>query len=1513
MTRGRRAVSSRSLRAVLVAAATMAIVAGAAAPPPRPAAIPAPQAVQPAPNPPIDESCGVNVTLVLDASGSIESSHAVDDVRNAADAFLDALKNTDSTARVTQFATVSQQLAARTPIDDASLAQGGALRTALDGYYDPKPPRPSSVSFYQYDGSGNAQDSRNYRLNNSLNQYTNWDQGLDQADQGPSELTVFVTDGDPTAFDFNQPGDPFKAGPPPDVAVQTDRSEAAQVTIDRAVDEANQIKTGVTKSRMLAVGVGSALSSSASRNRLVAISGPQVVRDADLANIDSINDVDVALVTDFKDLAGFLRHVVLELCSPSLTIRKLAQSPGSADYQPAPDWDMSVTPTVVPSGTFNWILPNPDAGATVPTKTVSTNAQGFAQFQWEPDPAANDSRALVEETLKPGYVAGRPPQAGVPADQTSDYRCEFKNENGDVRVVTGEFADTANPSFTLDPIGQEIGTCTVWNSYDYQPAIALTKVNAPTELRGDLTPAAKVTSTYHVTNPGNTPLSNIEVTDDRCAPATAVEAGGFNTGDTNKDGRLDVGEDWVFACAHGIRTSPSTNPAGQNRVNTATVTGADPLGTPVTATATDDVTAFNPAISLTKLVNGAPTAAVSAGDSVTYTYEVKNTGNTPLSPVTLADDSTPDTGCAAPTLKSGDTNGDGVLDLAETWTYSCTATITEATTNIATVSGTPLNPVPDPAVAFPNPNPPVTASDTAEVTVLDTDLALTKHVDQSVVFPGTDVKYTYTATNKGNTNLGNIDDTGNPGWVTDNKCASVTQVPTSASDAHNIGDIILVDGLLNPGETWQFTCTMPISKPTLNVATITAQPVDAVGVPIPGADPLVRHAEAYVDIVTPGIALDKTALKPVVLDPDADPVGPNTPDPALYEYVVTNTGDVPIRDVVLADDTCSPVTFIGGDANGDSYLDTDESWYYGCSTALQRQQGTPPPKGAQSGLVTNKATVTGTPFVPGTDQTAPKVSANDQAQVLVIEPSLSITKTPSADVVLAGSDVIYTFAVKNTGDVGLELSTPVDDKCAPLVYTGGDKNNNGLLDGANSAAVETWTYTCTRPIGMPTAPDTTDKNAVYVRGVGPLGHTYAATATAEVRVIDPAISLVKTVSNTLVPTGTEVTYGFAVTNAGNSPLAADDVLAQVTLVDAANPAQPSCASPVLVSRKGGNQDDLLDLVPAETWLYECKATITDPTWNVALVEARAGTKLGLDVPVSDIDAAFVQPFHPAIDITKKADPTELLGGGDVTYTYTVRNTGDVPLADVASQINDNTCSPLAYVSGDQDGDKLLDTPTSIFEDSLDETWTFTCTTFLDATTTNTVVVTGTPTDPIGVPLCATTPCDVTAQDTAEVTVTVPGSITIVKKVSGTGDGAFAFDGDLGAFTLTTVDGSAAHMFPGLAPGTYQVVEALPDGWKLVSVACNPAPDATIAGSSATISLVEAGAVTCTFTNALIPEVTPKPTGEIPPTETAGRGGIGPLMEGTGGDVVRLGLLAVVGVVSVLGFLGLRARRKAGSA
>ena len=56
--------------------------------------------VNPDPNPLVSETCGINVTLILDASGSVSQAHAVEDVRDSARAFLEALADTSSTARV---------------------------------------------------------------------------------------------------------------------------------------------------------------------------------------------------------------------------------------------------------------------------------------------------------------------------------------------------------------------------------------------------------------------------------------------------------------------------------------------------------------------------------------------------------------------------------------------------------------------------------------------------------------------------------------------------------------------------------------------------------------------------------------------------------------------------------------------------------------------------------------------------------------------------------------------------------------------------------------------------------------------------------------------------------------------------------------------------------------------------------------------------------------------------------------------------------------------------------------------------------------------------------------------------------------------------------------------------------------------------------------------------------------------------------------------------------------------
>ena len=70
-----------------------------------------------------------------------------------------------------------------------------------------------------------------------------------------------------------------------------------------------------------------------------------------------------------------------------------------------------------------------------------------------------------------------------------------------------------------------------------------------------------------------------------------------------------------------------------------------------------------------------PGATVRVGSTVTFDYVVTNSGNVPLSNVIVTDDNgTPDdaTDDFAPGFLNGDANGNSLLDLGETWTYSTT-------------------------------------------------------------------------------------------------------------------------------------------------------------------------------------------------------------------------------------------------------------------------------------------------------------------------------------------------------------------------------------------------------------------------------------------------------------------------------------------------------------------------------------------------------------------------------------------------------------------------------------------------------------------------------------------------------------------------------------------------------------------------------------------------------------------------------------------------------------------------
>lgn len=114
----------------------------------------------------------------------------------------------------------------------------------------------------------------------------------------------------------------------------------------------------------------------------------------------------------------------------------------------------------------------------------------------------------------------------------------------------------------------------------------------------------------------------------------------------------------------------------------------------------------------------------------------------------------------------------------------------------------------------------------------------------------------------------------------------------------------------------------------------------------------------------------------------------------------------------------------------------------------------------------------------------------------------------------------------------------------------------------------------------------------------------------------------------------------------------------------------------------------------------------------------------------------------AISIAKSANVSALSAAGTVTYTYLVTNPGTVVLSNIV--VTDDKVTPVTYVSGDTNGDSLLQPG---------ETWIYTSTANLTATTTNIATVTGTST---GTPVE-----DVTDTDSYTVSVGSPAPPTTI--------------------------------------------------------------------------------------------------------------------------------------------------------
>lgn len=190
-------------------------------------------------------------------------------------------------------------------------------------------------------------------------------------------------------------------------------------------------------------------------------------------------------------------------------------------------------------------------------------------------------------------------------------------------------------------------------------------------------------------------------------------------------------------------------------------------------------------------------------------------------------------------------------------------------------------------------------------------------------------------------------------------------------------------------------------------------------------------APVVVPPVPPIIAVVK------VPSPLALPTGPGA---VTYTYTLRNIGTVPVTNITMVGDTCSPIVLISGDTNGDSKLDVSETWVHTCSTTLTE---------------THTNTVVATGWANG-------LSATDIASATVVvgaptvPPLIHVTKVPNPLTLLAGGGIVtYTKRVTNPGTVALSNVRLTDDKCDSVKYVSGDTNGDSKLD-----TTETWIYTC---------------------------------------------------------------------------------------------------------------------------------------------------------------------------------------------------------------------------------------------------------------------------------------------------------------------------------------------------------------------------------------------------------------------------------------------------------------------
>jgi uncharacterized repeat protein (TIGR01451 family) len=512
--------------------------------------------------------------------------------------------------------------------------------------------------------------------------------------------------------------------------------------------------------------------------------------------------------------------------------------------------------------------------------------------------------------------------------------------------------------------------------------------------------------------------------------------------------------------------------------------------------------------------------------------------------------------------------------------------------------------------------------------------------------------------------------------------AHVGDVITYTYYLHNTGDLPLKDikvktditgnatyqsgdngnSILDHNETWVFTSTYTVRK----------------GDPSPLVATTKVSAMTFTSVTVIDTEIVETSIIPINIIKTADHSRVHEGDEITYTLTVNNTGNTILSNISVSDKMVEEITQVSGDENENGLLDTDETWVF---------TGTYTTGAEDPDTLVNTAKVTA---LYNQEQT---VTADATASVAILRPGIAIDKTASTDQVNAGDNITYTYTVTNEGNTPLSDIAVSDNMVGEIVFVSGDGNENSYLDLG-----ETWAFTGNYTTGA-NDPDIL-VNTANVSGMDALEKRVTASTSASVSVFKPkpGIALTKTAEPSRVHVGDEITYTFTVTNTGNVPLS------DISVDD-------NRLGSIPYESGDENGNGLLDL--DEAWVFTAVYTASSDDYKTLVNTAEASGTDAMEQTVSDTDRASVAILKPGIKLAKTAEPASVHVGDNITYTFKVTNTGNTPLSDIS--VSDNLVDEITYVSGDKNGDGLLDT---------NEAWIFTASYTTSAADLGTLVNTG---------------------------------------------------------------------------------------------------------------------------------------------------------------------------------------------